>query len=63
MNLAATLQSFVEDAEVFNRKLSAKADDLAMGAAGGTLLSVIEYVEKMLGFKHSVGADHHRSGC
>ncbi len=70
VNLAATLDSALEDTDSVNlegewkERMEAEADELTQNGTnpvGATLLKVIGYVyleesQKMLGFKHSVGA-------
>ncbi|GBG28648.1 DnaJ family protein [Hondaea fermentalgiana] len=67
VNLAKVLQDFVDEALTdpnapkFRAKMTEEAKELSASPFGGTLLSVIGYVyveqsEKMLGFKHSIGA-------
>lgn len=66
VDLAKLLQEFHEEAPeaghaAFRAKMEAEAAELSSSPFGGTLLSVIGYVyveqaEKMLGFKHSLGA-------
>jgi len=63
VNLAKVLQTYADapDSDKFITEVEKEATELSASEFGGTLLSVIGYVyieqaEKMLGFKHSVGA-------
>merc|ERR1711879_530912 len=61
VNLASRLDEFIENPKAFKLKMEAEVTELAANAVGATLLKVIGYVyleqsQKMLGFKHSVGA-------